>query len=384
MLGDHRKPDDQWDFMLDKDKKIGYVRITSFIQNTADELQEGPRPSSRTKGCKGLILDLRDNPGGLLSAAVEVSDLFLDEGEIVSTKGRNTTAKAYEAQKDRHLRRLPDGRPGQPELGLGLRDRLGLPPGPQAGHGRRPAVLRQGLGAEHPRARRRQQRAQADRRELLPALGQEHPPLQERQGPPTSGASRPTRAWRSSSRPASTSTGSSAAATATCDRPPRASRKPAAAKPEAEKAKDDEKAKADDEGQGREGQGRGQAKPTTSPRPQAKASTGAGQAVRRQGSSTRPLEVDQGASSPSRTAKKAKRGLTVASRPMPDAARLPGHRDHLRRDRRGRPGRAAAARRRGAARSSPASSPRRSTCTSGSAAWSPRSPRGPMSGRSCR
>jgi carboxyl-terminal processing protease len=49
---------------------------------------------------KGLILDLRDNPGGLLSAAVEISDLFLDGGEIVSTKGRNTIPKSYVAQKD--------------------------------------------------------------------------------------------------------------------------------------------------------------------------------------------------------------------------------------------------------------------------------------------
>ena len=75
VLGDHRKADDQWDFMLDKDKKIGYVRITSFIQNTADELQEGPRPA-QGRGAKGLILDLRDDPGGLLSSAVEVSDMF--------------------------------------------------------------------------------------------------------------------------------------------------------------------------------------------------------------------------------------------------------------------------------------------------------------------
>jgi len=54
----------------------------------------------KSQGMKGLILDLRDDPGGLLSAAVEISDLFVDSGVIVSTKGRNTPSKTYEAQKD--------------------------------------------------------------------------------------------------------------------------------------------------------------------------------------------------------------------------------------------------------------------------------------------
>jgi carboxyl-terminal processing protease len=99
VLGDTRKADDTWDFMLDKERKIGYVRITSFIQNTTEELKHA-LADLKEQGMKGLILDLRDNPGGLLSAAVEVSDLFVDEGLIVSTKGRNTPKKEYEAQKD--------------------------------------------------------------------------------------------------------------------------------------------------------------------------------------------------------------------------------------------------------------------------------------------
>jgi carboxyl-terminal processing protease len=52
------------------------------------------------EGMKGLILDLRDDPGGLLSAAVEISDLFVEEGKIVSTRGRNTTEKTFEAHKE--------------------------------------------------------------------------------------------------------------------------------------------------------------------------------------------------------------------------------------------------------------------------------------------
>jgi len=99
VLGDSRKPDDQWDFMLDKEKKIGYIRISSFIQNTTEELKKA-LAELKSEGMKGLVLDLRDNPGGLLGAAVEISDLFVSDGLIVSTKGRNTIGKTYEAQKE--------------------------------------------------------------------------------------------------------------------------------------------------------------------------------------------------------------------------------------------------------------------------------------------
>jgi carboxyl-terminal processing protease len=106
VLGDRRKADDQWDFLLDPEMKIGYIRITSFLQNTAEDLKK-VLDALKDEGIKGLILDLRDDPGGLLSAAVEVSDLFLDKGEIVSTKGRNTAPKTYTAQKDSPYEELP-------------------------------------------------------------------------------------------------------------------------------------------------------------------------------------------------------------------------------------------------------------------------------------
>ncbi len=106
ILGDHRKPDDQWEFMIDPDQKIGYIRISSFIQSTAEDLKK-VLDQLREQGVRALILDLRDDPGGLLSAAVEVSDLFLADGEIVSTKGRNTQPKTYKAQRDSLFEDLP-------------------------------------------------------------------------------------------------------------------------------------------------------------------------------------------------------------------------------------------------------------------------------------
>ncbi|MGO9598641.1 MAG: S41 family peptidase [Isosphaeraceae bacterium] len=104
--GDHRGPNDQWDYMIDKDKKIAYIRLSTFIQNTADELRKA-LVQLKDEGVRGLILDLRDDPGGLLSTAVEIADLFLERGKIVSTEGRNTIPKEFLAQKDSPFEELP-------------------------------------------------------------------------------------------------------------------------------------------------------------------------------------------------------------------------------------------------------------------------------------
>ena len=67
----------------------GYVRITNFRKNTVDDLEEALNDLEKdTSPLKGLILDLRHNPGGLLNQAIKVSDLFLDQGKILITKGR--------------------------------------------------------------------------------------------------------------------------------------------------------------------------------------------------------------------------------------------------------------------------------------------------------
>jgi carboxyl-terminal processing protease len=101
VLGDQRLPNDpkQWDLMLDKESKIGYIRLTNFSKTAAQEIRDAVR-SLQDKGIRGLILDLRNNPGGLLKSAVEISDLFLTDGRIVSTKGRNHKEEIYDAKAE--------------------------------------------------------------------------------------------------------------------------------------------------------------------------------------------------------------------------------------------------------------------------------------------
>lgn len=74
--------------MIDKENGIAYIRMTAFQKTTASELDTA-LANLRRQGMRALIWDLRGNPGGLLTAAVEILDRFIDEGVLVSTKGRN-------------------------------------------------------------------------------------------------------------------------------------------------------------------------------------------------------------------------------------------------------------------------------------------------------
>lgn len=98
VLGDERDEDDRWDYMLDDDLRIGYVRVTGFGHDTAQDLRK-VLDGLEKDNLAGLILDLRFNPGGLLSSAIQVADLFVSEGKIVSTAGRNVEEQTWEAKK---------------------------------------------------------------------------------------------------------------------------------------------------------------------------------------------------------------------------------------------------------------------------------------------
>jgi carboxyl-terminal processing protease len=99
VIGDKRNADDTWNFLFDEENKIAYIRITNFSRHTADTLRTVLGDLTR-EGMRGLVLDLRYNPGGLLTTGIEVCDLFVTDGKIVSTSGRNAPERVWEAKKE--------------------------------------------------------------------------------------------------------------------------------------------------------------------------------------------------------------------------------------------------------------------------------------------
>jgi carboxyl-terminal processing protease len=94
-----RRDGERWDFMLDDESRVGYVRVNSFGAETPQEFEDALE-SLENKDVQGVIIDLRFNPGGLLRSAIVMADMFLNDGVIVSTKGR-----AYPEQVARATRR---------------------------------------------------------------------------------------------------------------------------------------------------------------------------------------------------------------------------------------------------------------------------------------
>jgi carboxyl-terminal processing protease len=75
--------------VIGEDKNLGYIRLKSFNENSDKQFLKSLKKFEKSAKIKGYVLDLRNNPGGLLTKAINITDFFLDDGEIVSTKGRN-------------------------------------------------------------------------------------------------------------------------------------------------------------------------------------------------------------------------------------------------------------------------------------------------------
>jgi carboxyl-terminal processing protease len=87
VIGDRRRGDGTWDYTMQYDPRIAYFRIELFGERTATELQKAIESCKDT--ARGLVIDLRDNSGGLLLAATDICDMFLNDGQIVTTRGRD-------------------------------------------------------------------------------------------------------------------------------------------------------------------------------------------------------------------------------------------------------------------------------------------------------
>jgi carboxyl-terminal processing protease len=102
VLGWKLKPDNDWDFYIDKPNRIGYIRLSQFVPQSADDLDHAVAQMQHDAGLDALILDLRFNPGGLLSQAVQVANRFVPRGRIVSIVNADRVEKGKkDARPDR-------------------------------------------------------------------------------------------------------------------------------------------------------------------------------------------------------------------------------------------------------------------------------------------
>jgi len=94
--------------IISKQKNIGYVRLKSFNENSDNQFLKSLRKFENNKKIKGYVIDLRNNPGGLLTQAINITDFFLDDGEIVSTKGRKVSeTRKFFARKGDEVKGKP-------------------------------------------------------------------------------------------------------------------------------------------------------------------------------------------------------------------------------------------------------------------------------------
>ncbi len=98
----------EWDYWIDRDAGIGYVRMSAFLPQTVEDLDRAVMQMQQDRSVEGLILDLRFNPGGLLSSAVDVVDRFISQGSVVFTVDGDGD-RTHESKAKRHTtyRRFP-------------------------------------------------------------------------------------------------------------------------------------------------------------------------------------------------------------------------------------------------------------------------------------
>lgn len=106
IVGFRRNAEGGWDYWADPGRRIAYVRISSFAADTASRLRK-ILVNLQSDGMRGLVVDLRFNPGGLLESAVAVSDLFLSRGPIVGVKGRKGKDLSFSASRFGSLDQVP-------------------------------------------------------------------------------------------------------------------------------------------------------------------------------------------------------------------------------------------------------------------------------------
>ena len=135
---------------------IAYLRLRAFYENS-DEAMEQLLREIQGQGVRGVVLDLRNNPGGLLSTSAHVTALFLEEGLVVYEQGTTNERSDWTVKEGRPRARPAHRRPRQPVLRQRQRDPRRRPPGPRPRPPRRRAYLRQGQRqpAQGPLRRRR-------------------------------------------------------------------------------------------------------------------------------------------------------------------------------------------------------------------------------------
>jgi len=106
VVGFKRNEDDTWNFAIDPQEGIYYIRLNQFAHQTFQDLEKVVKELNK-KGIKALILDVRFNPGGLLGSAVNVSDLFIDDGLIVTVRPRVGHEEAYIGKHDNSYLNFP-------------------------------------------------------------------------------------------------------------------------------------------------------------------------------------------------------------------------------------------------------------------------------------